>query len=1047
MQMEKTDKGLTVKNSSISTISPAIGEKRPSKGLTNGNGLTNGTIKKGLVNGNGATNSLTNGLKPPKKGGKEGESPRIRNAFVVIAIVAVLLISAIPYLLNHGEAAVGDIDGNFREWEGKLKYDTEGDSTYDLIAYHSMPYYGGLELYAEAKNLFEGNSTLRALIDSDSSTRTGYSFRGLGADYLIEITGNDGKVTGAMLYSFNGSRSQDDWNGFEPCGRPTYALSGDRIEFGVSLEAQRYGVYFIYSDFNDAYDVSDSPVTGVYARFKDGAPVVLSGEALLGTVLVYSDGEREIRSFVFRLSGTYEGAVRGELRTDGMVVATASSGGERLDFRLDNALAVKGEKEFEVWISSDESGNTIKFELLEIGADCGTVSVSDSYYHYLGRIPEGISIDGGFEDWKGREILARADADNSNIDPEAYGIERVGNSTYIYLRVVGDMLGGSDVPRIAPIKLPSEKNATFSVWSGKERPLPALEGRDFAYLFLDIDGDNSTGYHMKGARIGAEIMLRFSGRNGLERSETFLWNESERKVVPADLDVDAYADGSSMEASIDVDPENISVFYYLVDWRGEDSGMGEMLLPDHEGTRIWVNNDFQISFDDAQSAENPDIAIDPKDPNLIYVVWNETDETTGISEIHFSMSADGGKTWSNDELSEGDRIISASKRSRAAVASVGNASLPAIAVDTNGYIHVIWREDYQDGSYEIHYSYSVDRGLTWSSDSGLDLNVSHRYGSPGSLDGIITSLDLVTLTDDSGAVYLHAFWTEYSRELKEQEVRYSWSKGGLDGGWSGADGTGDTIISYNDGNFADNVSAVAYNLPSTPSIFVVWDEVDELTGMSEIHFSYSTNNGLSWSGQERDMMVSFEDKDGRNARKPSISGSDGVLFALWEQEFDPLNGYLWTEIAFSISTDNGATWSGTGGDRYISYPDKNWAHNVSVAVIPGSKEAHAVWQEYADEYLSVEIHHSYFDGASWSGENGDFVISNPDGFDTENPSVVYSPILGRMEVVWSEPNATRGAFTDEIIYSNPVPEFSNMIVPALATTVFLLVSMRKRKIR
>ena len=1021
--------------------SSSVSGKMHSRGLVNGNGLTNGN-RKGMINGNGAvnglTNGLTNGVSPSSTPKKRSEGPRKRNILVILAIVLILASASIPYFLMESGASEGDIDGSFSEWKNVLS-DRAGDSDMDLLSYSSRRYYGGMEFYAEAKDLFNENSTLRALVDTDSSQSTGYLFRGAGVDYLIEISGRDGKVLSAMAYEFNSSRSQYDWNGFNPYASVPYAISGNRIEFGLPIFSGKSDVYFIYSDFNRSFDVSDTPVTGIQGVLRDLAGELISGSSPVAEIEIESHGTEKMEGMEFAISGTTS-SVSAELRENGQTIATASSVGNELKFSFQTPLEVSGKRTLQLWVNAENSGDTVKISFMDIEAECGTVASGETSYHYLGQIPSGTVIDGGFAEWKGREIPSPENSENPDVDPEAYALETYNDTVYVYLRVRGDILGGSDIPRVAPMHIPPEKKTNVTVFYGNARPLPPEEGRDFAYILIDTDGNPNTGNPLYG---GSEIMVRFSGRGDVHERTYFVW---EGKWVERETEVRAYADGSRMEASIPASG-NITVYYYLVDWKGDETPVSEMLSRwsgEERETRIFINNDFQISYNDGQNATQPDIAVDPRNPDYIYAVWSEIDETTGIWEIHFSMSDNGGKNWSNDEATEGDRIISASKRAQ--VSSVGNATMPAIVVDSYENIHVIWCEDYGDGSDEVHYSYSTDFGKTWSSDSGLDWLVSHRYDRPGSLDGEITSLDLDTVTDGNGDVYLYAVWTEYVPELNEQEVRYSWSQGGLDRGWSAADGTDDTIISFPDGQKANNVSITAYPVSGTPNIFVAWDEVDENSGMSEIHYSSSLDGGKTWSGTEKDQILSYPAKDGRNARKPCISGAEGVLFALWQQEYDPSQGYLWTEIFYSVSTDNGGTWSGQEGDKYISYPDKNPALNVSAAIIPGTKEAHAVWQEYAEEYGSVEIHHSYFDGTTWSGTKADEILSNPDRENATNPSMVWSP-AGRMEIVWSEPNPPKASsFNDEIIYSNPVPEFGNIFFPVLSVLLLVFfVFPRKRR--
>lgn len=91
----------------------------------------------------------------------------------------------------------------------------------------------------------------------------------------------------------------------------------------------------------------------------------------------------------------------------------------------------------------------------------------------------------------------------------------------------------------------------------------------------------------------------------------------------------------------------------------------------------------------------PDMAV--SSDNSVQVVW--TDYSPGNAETYFKGSTDGGKTWSGAQ-----RLTWNSSSS----------FTPAIAIDSNGTTHVIWRDD-ATGHDEIYYKRSTDGGTTWNS--------------------------------------------------------------------------------------------------------------------------------------------------------------------------------------------------------------------------------------------------------------------------------------------------------------------------------------------
>jgi len=69
----------------------------------------------------------------------------------------------------------------------------------------------------------------------------------------------------------------------------------------------------------------------------------------------------------------------------------------------------------------------------------------------------------------------------------------------------------------------------------------------------------------------------------------------------------------------------------------------------------------------------------------LHIVWD--DSTPGNHEIYYKMTSDGGDTWSTSK-----RISWTS----------GYSTLPDIAADSSGNLHVVWYDD-TPGNYEIYY--------------------------------------------------------------------------------------------------------------------------------------------------------------------------------------------------------------------------------------------------------------------------------------------------------------------------------------------------------
>ncbi|MDO9538089.1 MAG: hypothetical protein Q7J68_07205, partial [Thermoplasmata archaeon] len=82
------------------------------------------------------------------------------------------------------------------------------------------------------KPVKSGEGAVKVFIDADGDTSTGYWFDGIGADYLLEAKGQDGKVTQTTLSSFSGlDRNVEEWTiqTVDALG----ASSGSRVEIAV----------------------------------------------------------------------------------------------------------------------------------------------------------------------------------------------------------------------------------------------------------------------------------------------------------------------------------------------------------------------------------------------------------------------------------------------------------------------------------------------------------------------------------------------------------------------------------------------------------------------------------------------------------------------------------------------------------------------------------------------------------------------------------------------------------------------------------------------
>jgi len=319
-----------------------------------------------------------------------------------------------------------------------------------------------------------------------------------------------------------------------------------------------------------------------------------------------------------------------------------------------------------------------------------------------------------------------------------------------------------------------------------------------------------------------------------------------------------------------------------------------MLLKSTDEGVTWIHSDtdYNISYDGAPAndAFDPDIAIDNNDN--IFVVWHQR-PASDTSEIHISLSTDAGNTWSG---TSGDRYIS--------FRSGQIASNPDIAIAPNNDIYVVWDEPAIQGNSNtdrILYGKSTDGGATFNSETA-DQPISAQIRFSG---------DAIVVIDDSSKV--HVTWQASLDSVPTfyYEIFYS---GSSDGGatWSGLAGAQYVDFGPDDGSSA---SDHGMGVTSGGCLVVVWHEQTINLSQTEIWASYSTDGGLTWSGNDEPELISFPDS--RGAWRPDVvAGSGDTLHAVWNESPEP-SGNNYYDIMYSKGDTLTFCSGGGGGCDYI----------------------------------------------------------------------------------------------------------------------------------
>jgi len=156
----------------------------------------------------------------------------------------------------------------------------------------------------------------------------------------------------------------------------------------------------------------------------------------------------------------------------------------------------------------------------------------------------------------------------------------------------------------------------------------------------------------------------------------------------------------------------------------------------------------------------PFIAVSPSDSNTVYVAFGALGQAAGDnSDVFFSKSTDGGRTWSRPKRVNDD-------------ITTRNQFFPAITVSPNGTIHMIWgdmRDDPDNYRYHIYYTKSSDGGETFLENS----RVTDYASNPGfGIPVFVGDYWGLAATDDR----VYAAWTDSRagfRGIRNQDIAFA----------------------------------------------------------------------------------------------------------------------------------------------------------------------------------------------------------------------------------------------------------------------------------
>jgi len=557
---------------------------RVNGGRVNGGRVNGGRVNGGRVNGGRVNGGRVNGVAPYPSAVHAARWRRSRQTHAVVVaalLVAVaLLVPLLGVTVLSSPAIV--IDGDFSDWSSVRPYpdavsDQAAGSSVNIVGYAAVADDEALYLYAQTvqgSSLFassDGSSpiahTLRVLIDSDRSASTGFSAFGLGADFLVEVSGDSGSLRTTSLKAFAGAAAdRADPSSFFQTGAVRAAFSLNQLEVAVPLSSLRAGpvaprpfLLLLAQDSDGHLDVSDVVFTtlpgAVSVEQEAEAPAVLptDDESLLLTLrtrAVHFDMSLDSVSLLVEGDGggvEISHLVHGAERVE---VSARASAGETLTLPLGNGSSTRlspteGGRTLEVWGRAWGPADGAALRLVAtpgVGVSTSGAPEGASGHisalpplafarSYVGLVPSAIRIDGAFADWApwapfDPDPAGDATRGIGGVSPNASNpagaahaavditasralVEPAAGLASFYLETAGSIMGSQDLAPPRPPVRPGPPSAPGAGVPGGPGPLRG----DTATLYVDTDGSPSTGWQQFPG-MGIDAFARVRGAGG-----------------------------------------------------------------------------------------------------------------------------------------------------------------------------------------------------------------------------------------------------------------------------------------------------------------------------------------------------------------------------------------------------------------------------------------------------------------------------------------------------------------------------------------------------
>jgi hypothetical protein len=357
------------------------------------------------------------------------------------------------------------------------------------------------------------------------------------------------------------------------------------------------------------------------------------------------------------------------------------------------------------------------------------------------------------------------------------------------------------------------------------------------------------------------------------------------------------------ESSIAIDPTNPQrLIAAAVDYRNNSS---RSVYVSADGGKTWTNQDLGQVHTGWQSSNDPSVAFSHDGRGyLCYGGFNRASNQSGQNGVFLSITTDGGATWPHKHIAVIEHTLPQT-------ADSAFEDKYYVHVDTasgsphRGNVYIPWKRVInRDSSTQIVLALSTDKGLTWLA----PVNVSDRFPRTSEDTTFGQSFPLAR-TGPDGSV--HVVWNSGT----ERSIRYARS---TDAGVTFTTprilhtyktfGTASTIAQQTNHRVKGTVRAECYpslavdctNGPRRGWMYLCW-AADQVPN---IYFSRSTDGGTTWSTPVIAHTDTTNDQFWPWLAVDPTNGDVGIMYFDSRDDVENLLAHCYV----SLSTDGGSTW-------------------------------------------------------------------------------------------------------------------------------------------